>query len=123
MGFLCVVLFLQVSNKSHLEAVDVLDVPKDDLQLVVIEHVHALPALAQVALQQRGLQLLWGFQRKFKSQVLIVIWLQGYGSENAPEKYNVGLSLLHLITTFKSNKHVKPFLKYNSFESKWTLTL
>lgn len=58
MGFLCVVLFLQVSNKAHLEAVDVLDVPKDDLQLVVIEHVHTLPALAQVSLQQQRLQLL-----------------------------------------------------------------
>lgn len=61
MGLLCVVLFLQVSNESHLEAVDVLDVPKDDLQLVVIEHVHTLPALAQVALQQYGLQLCLDF--------------------------------------------------------------
>lgn len=52
MGLLCVVLFLQVSNKAHLEAVDVLDVTKDHLQLVVIEHVHTLPALPQVSLQQ-----------------------------------------------------------------------
>lgn len=51
MRFLCVVLFLQISNKAHLKAVDVLDVSKDDLQLVVIKHVHTLPALAQVALQ------------------------------------------------------------------------
>lgn len=58
MGFLCVVLLLQVPNKAHLEAVDVLDVPKDDLQLVIIEHVHTLPALAQVSLQQYWLQLL-----------------------------------------------------------------
>lgn len=58
MGVLCVVLFLQVSNKAHLEAVDVLDVPKDDFQLVIVEHVHTLPALAQVALQQNGLHLL-----------------------------------------------------------------
>lgn len=53
MWLLCVVLFLQVSNKTHLEAVNVLNVPKDDLQLVIIEHVHALPALAQVTLQQK----------------------------------------------------------------------
>lgn len=52
MGFLCVVLLLQVSHKAHLEAVDVLDVPEDDLKLVVIEHVHTLPALAQVSLQK-----------------------------------------------------------------------
>lgn len=52
MGFLCVVLLLQVSHKTHLEAVDVLDVPEDDLKLVVIEHVHTLPALAQVSLQE-----------------------------------------------------------------------
>ena len=58
MRVVCVVLFLQVSNEAHLEAVDVLDVPKDDLQLVIIEHVHTLPALAQVALQQYGSQLL-----------------------------------------------------------------
>ena len=58
MWFLCVVLFLQISDKAHLEAVDVLNVPEDDLQLVVIEHVHTLPALAQVSLQQYGLQLL-----------------------------------------------------------------
>ena len=57
MGVVCVVLFLQVSNKAHLEAVDVLDVPEDDLQLVVIEHVHTLPALAQIALKQYGLKL------------------------------------------------------------------
>ncbi len=57
MRFLCVVLFLQVSNKTHLETVDVLNVSKDDLQLVVIEHIHTLPALAQVSLQQYGLQL------------------------------------------------------------------
>lgn len=49
-----VVLFLQVSNKAHLEAVNVLDVPKDDLQLVVVEHVHTLPTLAQVTLEQSG---------------------------------------------------------------------
>lgn len=59
-----VVLFLQVSNKAHLEAEDVLDVPKDDPQLVVIEHVHALPALPQVALKQYGLQLVRGVQRR-----------------------------------------------------------
>lgn len=63
MGFLCVVLFLQIPNEAHLEAVDVLDVPKDDLQLVVIEHVHTLPALTQVSLQQCRSQLLRGFQR------------------------------------------------------------
>lgn len=57
MGLLCVVLFLQVSNKAHLEAVDVLDVTKDHLQLVVIEHVHTLPALPQVSLQQYTEQL------------------------------------------------------------------
>lgn len=51
MGFLCVVLLLQVPHEAHLEAVDVLDVPEDDLELVVVEHVHALPALAQVSLQ------------------------------------------------------------------------
>lgn len=50
MGFLCVVLLLQVPHEAHLEAVDVLDVPKDNLQLVVVEHVHTLPALAQVSL-------------------------------------------------------------------------
>ena len=61
MGLLCVVLFLQVSNEAHLEAVDVLDVSKNDLQLIIIEHVHTLPALAQVALQQYGLQLCLGF--------------------------------------------------------------
>lgn len=53
MGLLCVVLLLQVSHEAHLEAVDVLDVPEDDLKLVVIEHVHALPALAQVSLQKK----------------------------------------------------------------------
>lgn len=58
MRFLCVVLFLQVSNKAHLETIDVLNVPKDDLQLVVVEHIHTLPALAQVPLQQYGLQIL-----------------------------------------------------------------
>lgn len=58
MRLLRVVLFLQVSDEAHLEAVDVLDVAKDDLELVVVEHVHALPALAQVALQRHGLQLL-----------------------------------------------------------------
>lgn len=63
MGFLCVVLFLQIPNKAHLEAVDVLDVPKYDLQLVIVEHVHALPALAQVSLQQCRSQLLQGVQR------------------------------------------------------------
>lgn len=50
MRLLRVVLLLQVSDEAHLEAVNVLDVPKDDLELIVIEHVHALLALAQVAL-------------------------------------------------------------------------
>lgn len=58
MGLFRVVLLLQVSNKAHLEAVDVLNVPKNDFQLVVIEHVHTFPALAQVPLQQNSLQLL-----------------------------------------------------------------
>lgn len=52
MGILCVVLFLQVSHKAHLEPVDVLDVPKDDFQLVIVEHVYAFPALTQIPLQQ-----------------------------------------------------------------------
>lgn len=52
MGVLCVVLFLQVSHKAHLEPVDILDVPKDDFQLVIVEHVYAFPALTQIPLQQ-----------------------------------------------------------------------
>lgn len=51
MGFFCVVLLLQVPHEAHLEAVDVLDVPEDDLELVVVEHVYTLPALAQVSLR------------------------------------------------------------------------
>lgn len=81
MGFLCVVLFLQIPNEAHLEAVDVLDVPEDDLQLVIIEHVHTLPALAQVSLQQCRSQLLRGFQRRgysWSGMSRVVIWLQGY---------------------------------------------
>ena len=54
MGILCVVLFLQVSHKAHLEAVDVLNVPKDHFELVIIEHVHPLPTLAQVALREKA---------------------------------------------------------------------
>lgn len=51
MRFLCVVLLLQVPHEAHLEAVDILDVPEDDLELVVVEHVYTLPALTQVSLQ------------------------------------------------------------------------
>lgn len=58
MGFLCIVLFLQVPNEAHLEAVDVFNVPKYDLQLVVVEHIHTFSALAQVSLQQYWLQLI-----------------------------------------------------------------
>lgn len=53
MWLFCVVLFLQISNEAHLEAVNVFDVSKDDLQLVVIEHIHTLPTLAQVTLEQK----------------------------------------------------------------------
>lgn len=52
MGLLCVVLFLQVSHEAHLEPVDVLDVPKDNFQLVIVEHVYTFPALTQIPLQQ-----------------------------------------------------------------------
>lgn len=52
MGLLCVVLFLQVPHKAHLEPIDVLDVPEDDFQLVVVEHVHTFPALTKIPLQQ-----------------------------------------------------------------------
>lgn len=52
MGLLCVVLFLQISHKAHLEPVDVLDVPKDNFQLVIVEHVYTFPALTQIPLQQ-----------------------------------------------------------------------
>lgn len=52
MWLLCVVLFLQVSNKAHLEPVDVLNVPEDDLQLVIVEHVYTFPALTQIPLQE-----------------------------------------------------------------------
>lgn len=57
MGLLCVVLFLQVSHKAHLEPVDILDVPKDDFQLVIVEHVYAFPALTQIPLQQNQPQI------------------------------------------------------------------
>lgn len=51
MRFLRVVLLLQVPHEAHLETVDILDVPEDDLELVVVEHVYTLPALTQVSLQ------------------------------------------------------------------------
>lgn len=50
MGFLNVVLFLQVPNKSYLKSVDALNVSKNHFQLVIIKHVHPLSALPQVAL-------------------------------------------------------------------------
>lgn len=52
MGFLNVVLFLQVSHKSHLKSVDIFNVSKYHFQLVIIEHVNPLSALPQVALQR-----------------------------------------------------------------------
>lgn len=52
MGLLCVVLFLQVSHKAHLEPIDVLNVPKNNFQLVIVEHVYTFPALTQIPLQQ-----------------------------------------------------------------------
>lgn len=55
MGFLNVVLFLQVTNKSHLKSVDALNVSKNYFQLVIIKHVHPLSALLQVALQRKGI--------------------------------------------------------------------
>lgn len=57
MGLLCVVLFLQVSHEAHLEPVDVLDVPKDNFQLVIVEHVYTFPALTQIPLQQHEPQI------------------------------------------------------------------
>lgn len=51
MGLLCVVLLLQIPHEAHLEAVDILDVPENDLELVIVEHVYTLPALTQVSLQ------------------------------------------------------------------------
>lgn len=53
MGVIIVVLFLQVSYKAHLKPVDVFNVPKDHLQLLITEHVPSLPALLQVALQTK----------------------------------------------------------------------
>lgn len=53
MGVIIVVLFLQVSYKAHLKPVDVFNVPKDHLQLLITEHVPSFPALLQVALQTK----------------------------------------------------------------------
>lgn len=50
MGILVVVLFLQVPDKTHLKSIDIFNVPKDDLQLFITEHIPSLPALLQVAL-------------------------------------------------------------------------
>lgn len=48
---LLVELPLQVFQESLLEAVDVLDVPKDGTQLLLREHVRPLPALLDVPLK------------------------------------------------------------------------
>lgn len=52
-GVIIVVLFLQVSHEAHLKPVDVFNVPKDYLQLLITEHVPSLPALLQVALHTK----------------------------------------------------------------------
>lgn len=78
MWFFCVVLFLQISNKAHLEAVNVLDVSKDDLQLVIIEHVHTLPTLAQVTLERKGVTTTVRFSEMIQ---FTDTWLQGYDTE------------------------------------------
>lgn len=52
-GVVIVVLLLQVSHKAHLKPVDVFNVPKDDLQLLIAEHVPSFSALLQVALQTK----------------------------------------------------------------------
>lgn len=56
MGFLCVILLFQISNKSHLKSIDVLDVSKNDFYLVIIEHVNPLSALPQVTLNMRSIE-------------------------------------------------------------------
>lgn len=52
-GVIIVVLFLQVSHEAHLKPVDVFNIPKDHLQLLIAEHVSSLPALLQVALHTK----------------------------------------------------------------------
>ena len=52
-GVVIIVLLLQVSHKAHLKPVDVFNVPKDDLKLLIAEHVPSLAALLQVALQTK----------------------------------------------------------------------
>lgn len=58
-GVIIVVLLLQVSYKAHLKSVDVFDVPKDDFQLLVTEHVPSLAALLQVSLQTKEKLRVW----------------------------------------------------------------
>lgn len=58
-GVIIVVLLLQVSHKAHLKSVDVFNVPKDDFQLLVTEHVPSLAALLQVALQTKKKLRVW----------------------------------------------------------------
>lgn len=53
-GFLNIVLFLQVPNKSNLKSVDAFNVSENHFQLVIIEHVDPLSALPQVALQRES---------------------------------------------------------------------
>lgn len=50
-GVIIIVLFFQVSHEAHLKPVDVFNVPKDYLHLLITEHIPSLPALLQVALQ------------------------------------------------------------------------
>lgn len=82
MGLLCVVLFLQVPHKAHLEPVDILDVPKDDFQLVIVEHVYALPALTQIPLQQYEPQI------TARPSLILLLDLQLYNVSGCAEKKN-----------------------------------
>lgn len=52
MGLVLVELLLQAFEELLLEAVDVFDVSKNGAQLLLCEHVHALPALLYVTLQR-----------------------------------------------------------------------
>lgn len=82
MRFFCIVLLLEISNKSQLKPVNIFNVPKYDPQLVIVEHVSSFFTLPEVTLRQEAtskresfVTILWillkGFVKKKKKVIRV----------------------------------------------------
>lgn len=125
MGLLCVVLFLQVPHKAHLEPIDVLDVPEDDFQLVVVEHVHTFPALTKIPLQQYQPQItarpskikLLHFTTRADVQVPLSLKKMAFKNDCGAQSFLDGFKINRKESVWKQSVNVGVLKIINSWEA------